>query len=181
MLRQLGVSFEVVDVELLEQRHADERPSDYVSRVAREKALAGKSRLAVKTGAVVMGADTDVVIDDQVLGKPADAAEAYAMLKRLSGHRHQVISSVWLVSDNQQLQCTVASTVTFANMTHAEIMAYIDTGEPYGKAGAYAVQGKAAAFIEKIEGSFSGVMGLPLHETYRLLCRFGIPFWSSPT
>ena len=102
------------------------------------------------------------------------------MLQRLSGRRHEVLSSVWLVSESQQPHHTVATWVTFGAMSDAEINAYIATGEPFGKAGAYAVQGKAAAFIENIEGSFSGVMGLPLHETYRLLRNFNVPFWTSP-
>lgn len=180
-MRQLGVSFEIVDVELVEQRKPLELPADYVSRVARDKAVAGLSRLAGYKDAIVLGADTDVVVDDDVLGKPANSAEAHAMLQRLSGRRHEVLSSVWLVSELQQLHYTVATWVTFGAMSDAEINAYIATGEPFGKAGAYAVQGKAAAFIENIEGSFSGVMGLPLHETYRMLRNFNVPFWSDPT
>jgi septum formation protein len=180
LLRQLGVNFELVDVELVEQRNPCELPMDYVSRVARDKALAGLSHVAGDNQAIVLGADTDVVIDEDVLGKPADAAEAHVMLKRLSGRRHEVLSSVWLVSGSQQDHCTVATWVTFATISDAEIKAYIATGEPFGKAGAYAVQGKAAAFIENIEGSFSGVMGLPLHETYRLLRNFDVPFWTNP-
>jgi len=181
LLRQLGVSFVIVDVELVEQRNPLELPSEYISRVARDKALAGLSHLIGKNDAIVLGADTDVIVDDDVLGKPTDAAEAYAMLQRLSGRRHQVLSSIWLVSEIQQQHNTVASWVTFSAMSDADIHAYVATGEPFGKAGAYAVQGKAAAFIEKIEGSFSGVMGLPLHETYRLLRNFNVPLWSDPT
>lgn len=181
LLRQLGVRFEIVDVELVEQRKPLELPAVYVSRVARDKALDGLSRLAGNKDAIVLGADTDVVVDDDVLGKPADSAEAHAMLKRLSGRRHEVLSSVWLVSETLQRHHTVATWVTFGAMSDTEINAYIATGEPFGKAGAYAVQGKAAAFIENIEGSFSGVMGLPLHETYRLLRNFNVPFWTDPT
>lgn len=180
LLRQLGVSFEVLDVDLPERRLAGEPPAQYVSRVARDKALAGLSRLGNNAGAMVLGADTDVVVDDAVLGKPADAADACSMLERLSGRRHEVISSVWLVSQNRRRHCTVPTAVTFAALTDAEIEAYVATGEPFGKAGAYAVQGKAAAFIATIEGSFSGVMGLPLHETYRLLRNFRIPLWPKP-
>jgi septum formation protein len=181
LLRQLGVRFEIVDVELVVQRKPLELPADYVSRVARDKALAGLSRHVGNKDAIVLGADTDVVVDEDVLGKPADAAEAYTMLKRLSGRRHEVLSSVWLVSEIQQRHDTMATWVTFSAMSDVEIHAYIATGEPFGKAGAYAVQGKAAAFIENIEGSFSGVMGLPLHETYRLLRNFNVPFWTDPT
>jgi septum formation protein len=127
----------------------------------------------------VLGADTDVVIDGNVLGKPADADQAAALLRRLSGRTHQVHTAVWLVSSDRERSATVSTDVRFAELTDREIADYIATGEPFGKAGAYAIQGRAAAFIAGITGSYSGVMGLPLHETSILLRNFGIPLWSA--
>lgn len=180
LLQQLGVNFETLSVDVLERRKPDEAAADYVSRVAREKAQAGLASVSGDPDRLVLGADTDVVIDDTVLGKPADAEEAYAMLNALSGRSHQVITSVWLVSHSRQAHSQVSTEVRFAAMSDAEIHAYIATGEPFGKAGAYAVQGKAAAFIAAIEGSFSAVMGLPLHETYTMLRNFRVALWPNP-
>ncbi|MEY2866829.1 MAG: hypothetical protein RIQ43_855, partial [Pseudomonadota bacterium] len=134
--------------------------------------LGGHSR------AIVLGADTDVVIDGQVLGKPADAAQAAALLRQLSGRTHQVHTAVWLVSAGREQSALVSTEVRFSELRETEITDYIATGEPFGKAGAYAVQGRAAAFIAGITGSYSGVMGLPLHETAVLLRNFGVPLWS---
>jgi septum formation protein len=149
-----------------------------VNRVAREKAGAGLLQLAGKAQAIVLGADTDVVIDGDVLGKPADAEQAADLLRRLSGRTHQVHTAVWVVTAGREQSALVSTDVRFAALSEAEITAYIATGEPFGKAGAYAVQGRAAAFIAGITGSYSGVMGLPLHETAVLLRNFGVPLWS---
>lgn len=174
LLEQLGYRFQCLDVDVPEQRNPRESPQDYVARVAQDKARAGLAACASDPGAVVLGADTEVVLEGEVFGKPADAAAASAMLARLSGRRHQVISAVWLVDAGRQ-ECAVSVTeVYFAPLAAAEIEAYLACGEAFGKAGAYAIQGRAAAFVTRIEGSYSGVMGLPLHETSRLLARFGI-------
>lgn len=178
LLEQLGVAFDIIDAEIHERRLPQESPADYVRRVAREKAGAGLLALAGRPGALVLGADTDVVLDGEVLGKPADAAHAAELLARLSGRAHEVVSAVWLLSDRREEYRLSVSTVRFAPLSPADIAAYVATGEPFGKAGAYAVQGRAAAFIERIEGSYSGVMGLPLHETWQLLRNFGVPAWS---
>lgn len=173
LLRQIGVDYEVVDVDVPERREPGEPPEDYVSRVAREKAGAGLLQLAAVPGAVVMGADTEVVLDDEVFGKPVDAADAAAMLRRLSGRRHRVVSTVWLVGAGREEHATSLSTVEFMVLDDAAIAAYVASGEPFGRAGAYAIQGRAGAFVRHLEGSYSGVMGLPLYETGELLRRFG--------
>lgn len=175
LLAQLQVTFDVIDVDVHEQRQQGESPWDYVNRVAREKAGAGLLQLAGRPGALVMGADTDVVLADAVFGKPENAGQAFDMLRALSGQTHEVISAVWLMSAGMEAHRVVRSKVRFAALTDSEIHAYIASGEPFGKAGAYAVQGRGAAFIESIEGSYSGIMGLPLHETYQLLRQFDAP------
>lgn len=175
LLEQLGLRFTVLDVDVPEVHREDEPPEDYVSRVAREKAGAGLLQIGGRHGAIVLGADTEVVLDGDVFGKPADAVAATAMLQRLQGRTHQVISTVWLVSAGREDHATSHSDVRFAPMDEAAIAAYVASGEPYGRAGAYAIQGLAAAHIDHLSGSFSGVMGLPLHETALLLRRFGHP------
>ena len=172
LLRQLGIDFDVLDIDVPEQREPGEPPMDYVSRVAREKAGMGLLQVVAVPGAVVLGADTEVVLDDHVFGKPVDAADAACMLRRLSGRAHQVVSVLWAVSAGREEHAFCASTVEFAELSDADIAAYIATNEPFGKAGAYAIQGRAAAFIQRLDGSYSGVMGLPLHETANLLGRF---------
>ena len=172
LLRQIGCAFDVLDVDVPEQREAGESPLDYVSRVAREKAGAGLLQVAAAPGAVVIGADTEVVLDDDVFGKPADAADAAALLRRLSGRRHEVISAVWCVSAAREEHAVKITQVEFSALSERDIADYIASGEPFGKAGAYAIQGRAAAFIPRIDGSHSSVMGLPLHETALLLGRF---------
>jgi septum formation protein len=174
LLEQLGVEFAVVDVEVLEQRESGESPPDYVSRVARDKARAGLAALTDASGACVLGADTEVVLNDEVFGKPRDAADAVAMLQRRAGCTQTVISTLWLVGQAAEYSETCASQVRFAALDEAAIHAYVATGEPFGKAGAYAIQGRAAAMIEHLAGSYSGVMGLPLFETARLLRRGGV-------
>lgn len=169
LLAQIGVAFDVLDVDVPEQRLPGEPALDYVSRVAREKAGAGLVQVAERPGAWVIGADTEVVLDDEVFGKPTDVADATRMLQRLSGRTHQVISVVWLLGAGRESRAVCESTVRFASLGSAQIAEYVGTGECFGKAGAYAIQGRAAAFIEHLSGSHSSVMGLPLFETARLL------------
>jgi septum formation protein len=180
LLARLGLDFGVLDIDIPEQRQPGEAPDDYGRRVAREKAGAGLLRVMAVPGAVVLGADTEVVLDDDVFGKPADDADAATMLRRLSGRTHRVITAVSLVSASRELQATSISEVTFAPLTEDEIVAYVASGEPRGKAGAYAIQGRAQVFISHLSGSYSGVMGLPLHETATMLRAFGMPMWSRP-
>jgi septum formation protein len=173
LLARLGLDFGVLDIDIPEQRQPGEAPDDYGRRVAREKAGVGLLKVMAVPGAVVLGADTEVVLDDDVFGKPSDDADAAAMLRRLSGRTHRVITAVSLVSASRELQAVSISEVTFAPLPDAEINAYVATGEPRGKAGGYAIQGRAQAFITHLSGSYSGVMGLPLHETATMLRAFG--------
>ena len=174
LLARLGVPVAVLDVDIPEVRGAQETPEAYVTRVAAEKAGAGLAQLADRDGAVVIGADTEVVLDGEVFGKPAGADEAAAMLERLSGHVHRVLSGVAILSGGRCLQALSVSDVEFAPLSPAWIAAYVESGEPMGKAGGYAIQGGAEAFVVRLEGSYSGVMGLPLHEAARLLEQSGI-------
>ena len=176
LLQQAGLAFSALDVEVPEYRATDESPQDYVHRVARDKARAGLARLQADEGtnAVVLGADTEVVLDGDVFGKPQHADDAVAMLRRLSGRTHEVISAVWLVAEGREQGDVCVSRVRFAQLDDATIDAYVASGEPFGKAGAYAIQGRGATLIEHLDGSYSGVMGLPLFETMRLLKRFNL-------
>jgi len=175
LLEQLGVAFESLPVDVAEVRGAEESAEDYVSRVAREKARAGLDSVrAHDADAIVLGADTEVVLDDRVFGKPRSAQEAAAMLRALSGRTHRVISIVWCVTEGREESASSISEVRFASLAADDIENYVATGEPFGKAGAYAIQGRGAALIEYLSGSYSGVMGLPLFETARLLRGFGI-------
>jgi septum formation protein len=169
LLEQIGEPFAVIQVGVPEQRAADESPERYVSRVARNKARAGLATLPDPSDQRVLGADTEVVLDDEVFGKPADADAAAAMLRRLSGRTHTVISAVWLVSSEREASAMCLSQVRFAVLHESAIATYVATGEPFGKAGAYAIQGRGACLIEYLQGSYSGVMGLPLFETAGLL------------
>lgn len=173
LLARLGLDFGVLDIDVAEHRDPAEAPEDYVRRVAREKAGAGLLRVMQVPGALVIGADTEVVLGDEVFGKPRDALDAAAMLRRLSGHTHRVLSAVAVVSAGREQQALSESEVTFAELDDAMIDAYVGTGEWEGKAGAYAIQGAAQAFIPHLSGSYSGVMGLPLCETAQLLRAFG--------
>lgn len=174
LLARLGLSVGLLDLDLPEVRQPGEGAVDYVRRVAREKAGAGLLKVMSTPGARVIAADTEVILDDEVFGKPVDAAAAAAMLARLSGRTHQVVSVVWVMDASREAQAISTTDVTFAALTPARIDGYVASGEWAGKAGAYAIQGLAEAFVTRIEGSYSGVMGLPVHETAILLADFGI-------
>jgi septum formation protein len=156
-----------------------EPPLVYVKRLAQQKALAGVAELAATgaTNAPVLGADTTVALAGEIFGKPFDVDEAVAMLSRLSGREHQVLSAIALAEgDRVDLRISV-SRVRFARISEAQIRAYAGTGEPMDKAGGYSIQGRAACFVEYLEGSYTGVMGLPLFETADLLAQAGIVNW----
>jgi septum formation protein len=174
LLGRLGLEFGVLDIDVPERRTPGEAPAEYVRRVAREKAGAGLLRVVGVPGAAVLGADTEVILEDEVFGKPRDAEDAAGMLRRLSGRTHEVVSAVSVVSAEREAQAVSVSQVTFGELSEAQIAAYVATGEPMGKAGAYAIQGGGEMFVRQLSGSYSGVMGLPLYETVALLRQFGI-------
>ena len=184
LLRQVGIDFDILSlrsdparaVDVSEEAFANEPAPDYVARVAREKGEFGWNLLHLRRMPVrpVLSADTTVTIDGEILGKPADRQEAAAMLERLSGRTHQVLTSVALHYTDVFEQITQVSNVRFAQLSPQTIRAYCATTEPYDKAGAYGIQGLAALFIEHIEGSHSGIMGLPVFETAQLLQKAGI-------
>jgi septum formation protein len=182
LLEQLGVRFEALAVEIDETWNSLEPVRDYVVRLAIEKAQAGWRKISGTEPLPVLGADTAVVLDDAILGKPSHRDEGLAMLTRLSGRCHHVYTAIAMVvppGDKRQLRINL-SRVHFRPLTTSEMEAYWATAEPLGKAGGYAIQGFAAAFIERIEGSYSGVMGLPLYETAELLSLMGINLLSDP-
>jgi septum formation protein len=158
----------------------DEPAVAYVERLAREKARAGLAALRDAHDAVVLGADTAVVLDGRILGKPADFAESRAMLQALSGRSHQVLTAVALAGGGREAARVVASEVSFRALSEREIEAYWASGEPCDKAGSYGIQGLAAVFVSRLEGSYSAVVGLPLCETAELLGEFGIACWQLP-
>ncbi len=166
MLKSAGIAFRAQAADIDESHLQGETPLDYVRRLAREKAEAAP-------GELVLGADTVVVIDGQILGKPVDAADAVRMLRLLSGRKHEVITGVCLLYRNEPGREVVVdhevTDVVFAALTAAEIDDYVATGEPMDKAGAYAIQGLASRFVERIEGSYSNVVGLPVAMVYRYL------------
>lgn len=184
LLRQVGIDFDILSlrsdpartVDVSEDAFSNEPAMDYVARVAREKGAFGWNLLHMRRMPVrpVLSADTTVTIDGEILGKPADRKEAAAMLERLSGRTHQVLTSVALHYTDVFEQVTQVSDVRFAKLSPETIRAYCATTEPYDKAGAYGIQGLAALFIEHIEGSHSGIMGLPVFETAQLLQKAGI-------
>ena len=172
LLQQIGVHFRQQIAEIDETPLDNESAQDYVARLVLAKARA-VWRQSADVGLPVLGADTAVVVDGRLLGKPADSAHAGTMLRLLSGRRHQVLSAVALVGDRQAVRVNESS-VWFRALSERDILSYWKTGEARDKAGAYAIQGIGAIFIERLEGSYSGVMGLPLYETAQLLKEFGI-------
>ena len=172
LLSRLDRPFRALDLDVPECRAPGETALDYVQRVAADKARAGLARVADDPDAVVLGSDTEVILDGEVFGKPVDAADAVAMLGRLSGRTHQVATAVALVAAECQQGVLVVSEVTFMDWSEAAIRAYVASGEPMGKAGAYAIQGGAERYIRHLAGSYSGVMGLPLQQTEALLLAF---------
>lgn len=179
LLNQIGVSHDVLTLEIDESINNNEKPQEYVLRLAREKALAGWKGNKIKEKPV-LGSDTAVVIDGEILGKPKDNADARRMLMLLSGRTHQVMTAVALAMLSgslvePELKSVISvSNVSLKKLSHDEIERYINSGECDDKAGAYGIQGMAAIFITHLSGSYSGVMGLPLYETAELLNKAGI-------
>jgi septum formation protein len=181
LLAQIGIAHELLlpgpeeDAESLEQVLPGEAPVEYVQRVTALKLIAARARLARAGGqnAPVLCADTTVALGREILGKPQDAADAHRMLRSLGGQTHRVYTAIALAWNDRTVQACCESLVTFAPLGDADIAAYVASGEPMGKAGAYGVQGRAATFIARIEGSYSGIMGLPLFETAQALRELG--------
>ena len=179
LLRQIGREFSLLDIAIDERQGVDEPPDDYVRRMAREKCHRGHTELTRESGstgpAVVLAADTTVVCDSTVLGKPNDPADASVMLTRLSDRVHEVKTAVACATvpgSPDEIEVTLSTTkVWFKRLNDADIHNYVASEEPWDKAGAYAIQGAAAAFVTRIDGSYSGVVGLPLFETEQLLAR----------
>jgi len=184
LLKQIGVKFDSLLLRLAnprgpdvdENQRPDESSGDYVERTAREKASFGLDVLRMRSMLYrpVLSADTIVIVDDEVLGKPSDVEQARTFMRKLSGRTHEVRTVVALAMEGSLTTAMSVSTVSLRALTDPEIERYCATAEPYDKAGGYAVQGLAAVFIERIEGSYSGVMGLPLFETARLLALAGL-------
>lgn len=174
LLAQIGVRATRLICSVDEQVQPGESPERYVERVTRDKVLAA---VQAAPGRVVLAADTAVVQGDRILGKPADRDDAMRMLASLSGAEHTVMTAVAVACDQRVELIRVDTRVRFRALSEAEINAYWDTGEPADKAGSYGIQGLAAVFVERIEGSYSAVVGLPLLETATLLKSFGIPCW----
>jgi septum formation protein len=185
LLAQIGVKFEPLlfregtraDADTSEDVLPGETADDYVRRVCTLKAEAAWQRVVMRRGLQrkpVLAADTTVAVEAEILGKPSDKMDAERMLHVLSGTRHRVLTAVAIAFEERREMAVSESFVTFAALDNERIAAYVQSGEPFDKAGAYAIQGRAGAFVERIEGSYSGIMGLPLFETAELLRKFGI-------
>ena len=182
LLTQIGVPFQVVSASIDETPLPDECPAAYVERLARAKARAGHEHLlgaSVSTPFCVLGADTAVVLDDQILGKPVDEADALSTLMALSGREHEVLTAIAILAAERCETRVVRSRVSFRTISQQEAAQYWASGEPQDKAGGYAIQGLAAVFVAGLNGSYSGVVGLPVCETAELLGQFGIPCWQT--
>ncbi|MCQ4250211.1 Maf-like protein [Pseudomonas stutzeri] len=176
LLTQIGVPFSLLSVSIDETPGTAEAPDAYVQRLARGKALAGLAQVD-QDSACVLGADTTVVLDQQILGKPADKADALAMLQALSGREHQVMTAIALANGAGCEVRLVCSRVRFRAIGVDEAERYWASGEPQDKAGGYAIQGWGAVFVSSLEGSYSAVVGLPLCETAQLLEAYGLRYW----
>lgn len=176
LLTQVGLKFEVRVSNVPEKLSAGERPNAYVQRLASDKANAVFRSLDSATAPhkVVLAADTIVTVDGEILEKPVDFADAQRMWMLLSGSSHEVCTGVCVVSEQNQATLAVTTSVAFAALSSESMRHYWETGEPQGKAGAYAIQGRASAWVESLSGSFSNVVGLPLYETNKLLTPYGL-------
>lgn len=177
LLQQIGIAYRLLDIEVDETPRSGESPDEYVLRVSQDKAVAGRKCCREAEYLPVLAADTCVVVDGRMLGKPRDRREGLWMLQQLSGRRHEVYTAVALAASDLQTRLSV-SQVSFRPLTAREREAYWASGEPADKAGAYAIQGLAAQFINHLQGSYSGVMGLPLFETAELMRHAGIELFS---
>lgn len=185
LLKQIGINFEVLllrndplrQIDVDEVALPDEPPLQYVERVCREKAQAAWQAVSLRnlSACPVLTADTTVTVDGQILGKPRDLEHAAEMLRNLSGRQHQVLTAVGLMFEERYEFRVSSTTILFAQLSEERIRRYLLSGEALDKAGAYGIQGQASAFVERLDGSYSGVVGLPLFETVELLNSFGVP------
>ncbi len=180
LLTQIGVSFDVMAADTDESVYPGELPQDYVGRVASAKARVVRERLPPEDARPILAADTAVIVEERILGKPRDREDGLEMLRSLSGRSHRVLTAVALVAGERQWMALSASRVTFRHLAEEEMRRYWRSGEPIGKAGGYAIQGLGALFIAGLDGSYSGVMGLPLFETGQLLEHAGIELLLTP-
>jgi len=179
LLSQIGVRHEPFPVDIDERPQSAEVPAEYVMRIAREKARAAAAALGARANRPLLAADTAVVLGDRIFGKPVDETHGVAMLMALGGRTHDVLTAVVVQANGGERHVLQRSLVTFRPLDAEECRRYWATGEAAGKAGAYAIQGLAAVFVERLEGSFSGVMGLPLFETAALLDAAGVLRWQA--
>ena len=179
LLTQIGVPFTAIGADIDETPLDRETPSAYVERLARGKAEAGRRALDAGMNGCVLGADTAVVLDGRILGKPVDQADSMTMLLSLSGREHEVLTAIAIREGQRCESRVVRSLVRFRSITEYEAAAYWASGEPRDKAGGYGIQGLGAVFVAGLEGSYSAVVGLPLCETAELLGHFGIPCWQT--
>ncbi|ALI06580.1 MULTISPECIES: nucleoside triphosphate pyrophosphatase [Pseudomonas] len=179
LLTQIGVPFTAIGADIDETPLDHEPPSAYVERLARGKAEAGRRALDADVDGCVLGADTAVVLEGRILGKPVDQADALSMLLSLSGRDHEVLTAIAVLDGSSCESRVVRSRVRFRPITEQEALAYWASGEPRDKAGSYGIQGLGAVFVAGLEGSYSAVVGLPLCETAELLGHFGIPCWQT--
>ena len=177
LLTQIGVQFTTISADIDETPFPEESPSAYVERLARGKAEVGRGAIVSDADFCVLGADTAVVLDGKILGKPVDEAEACAMLMLLSGCEHEVLTAIAVHDGERCESLVVRSLVRFRTIGRVEAAAYWASGEPRDKAGGYGIQGLGAVFVTGLNGSYSAVVGLPLCETAELLGHFGIPCW----
>ena len=182
LLSQIGVHPLVIPAQIDESVLAGEGSNDYVLRLAQEKANRVFVALpkGLKLTSVCLGSDTSVILDNQILGKPQDREESRMMLRALSGRAHQVVTAIAIAGEFGVISQLVATDVWFRTLSEQQIDAYWYTGEPQDKAGSYGIQGFGAVFVERIEGSYSAVVGLPLTETAELLDQVGVPIWRAP-
>ena len=172
LLAQLGYTFKCLSADIDESVHVDELPENYVRRLAIAKAQAIANKAC---GSIVLGSDTSVVINNEILGKPNSLPESLTMLTKLSGKKHQVMTSIAVVHGDKILSEVVTTQVHFKDLSEGEIIRYWQTGEPQDKAGSYGIQGIGSQFIKEIQGCYFSVVGLPLYQTAQLLAAFDLP------
>jgi septum formation protein len=175
LLEHLGIDFDVVAPDIDESVHGGEDPRAYVRRLGEEKNRAARRAATIPADHLVIAADTTVDVDGRILGKPEDAGDALAMLHSLRGRTHQVHTGMCVTVDGRSESVVVSTSVTFADVTEAELAWYVGSGEPFGKAGAYGIQGAAGAFVAAIDGSVSNVIGLPMSHLLVITRSMGVP------